>query len=206
MATKTTPRPLILAPDAARLGQALAFAAEHHGRQARKGTTVPYVSHLLHVAGLVLEYGGSVDQAIAALLHDLVEDSAAVSDAMIRDRFGARVAAIVTACTDTFEGDTPERKSPWKERKRAYLEHLAEADDAAVLVSACDKRHNLGALVGDLRRHGPSYMERFNSSPAEQLWFYEQFVDRVGERIPAQLAEELRALVAQLRQLIAASQ
>ena len=195
------PVPIIAAADAARLGAALEFAAAKHGRQARTGTTVPYVSHLLHVAGFVLEHGGSNYEAIAALLHDVVEDCA-VSHATVRRRFGAKVSALVDGCTDTLAGDTSTRKSAWRARKEHYLTRLTHDTHGHVLVSACDKRHNLKAIVDDVRRIGPTYMDRFSAAPDEQIWFYTTFRAAIAGRVPAALEEELDALLADLRRLL----
>jgi GTP pyrophosphokinase len=194
MSQQSPPDPVIKPADAKRLGRALAYAAELHGGQARKGTTIPYLSHLLHVAGFVLEHGGSIDQAIAALLHDAIEDSEATT-AELDTSFGTTVAAIVEACTDLLEGDTPDRKSDWASRKRHYIEHLSGAPKAALLVAACDKRHNLAALVADVRRHGVGYLDRFTGRPAQQVWYYRAFRDAVRSRIPRSLDEDLAALI-----------
>ncbi len=195
------PVPIIAAADATRLGAALEFAAAKHGRQARTGTTVPYVSHLLHVAGFVLEHGGSIDEAIAALLHDVVEDCD-VSHATVRRRFGGTVAALVDGCTDTLAGDTSARKSSWRARKEHYLTRLAHDTHGHVLVSACDKRHNLKAIVDDVRRIGPSYMDRFSAGSDEQIWFYTAFRTAIAGRVPPALEAELAALLADLRRLL----
>jgi (p)ppGpp synthase/HD superfamily hydrolase len=196
-----TPIPVILPADAKRLGRALAYAAEHHGGQARKGTTIPYVSHLFHVAGFVLEHGGSVDAAIAGLLHDVVEDCGITPEELERE-FGAAVADIVGACTDLLEGDTPDRKSEWTVRKRRYIEHIATASSDAVLVSACDKRHNLAALIADVRRDGKRYLERFKGTPDQQVWYYRAFCDAGGPRLPAALDSELRDLAEEFAGLV----
>jgi (p)ppGpp synthase/HD superfamily hydrolase len=195
------PVPVILPADARRLGRALEFAAERHGGQARKGTEIPYVSHLLHVAGFVLEHGGDVDQAMAALLHDVVEDCG-VRPAELESYFGARVARIVVECTDLLDGDTPEAKSDWLTRKQRYLDHLPTAWPPSWLVSACDKRHNLAALVADLRRHGPAYLGRFNAGGDQQLWFYRAFHAAARSNIPAALAADLASLADQFAALI----
>lgn len=202
--TKQLPEPVLDGPCAQRLADAVGFAAQRHGRQARKGTRVPYVSHLFHVAALVLEYGGSLDQAIAALLHDVVED-ADVSYAELSARFGQPVSDIVRSCTDTLEHDSALAKSPWIERKRHYLGHLQDASADALLVSACDKRHNLGSLVDDVRHHGVSYLEHFNSEPAAQVWFYRSFAACAAPRVPSRLATELRALAEELAGLVSST-
>lgn len=188
------PDPIIDPADAARLGAALAYAAEKHGNQARKGTTIPYVSHLLHVAGFVLEHGGGVDEAIAALLHDAIEDCG-IDRGDVEARFGAAVADIVEHCSDLLEGDTPDRKSDWETRKRHYLDHLKDASGSALLVSACDKRHNLVALIADVRRHGRAYLDRFTGKPHQQVWYYQSFRATVADRIPASLDSDLAALI-----------
>lgn len=177
------------------LARALERALEWHGIQKRKGTEIPYASHLLQVAGLVLDHGGDATQAAAALLHDSVEDCEGVDAAVVRAEFGPRIAAIVEACTDTLPGETAEKKAPWAERKRAYLDHLREASPDAVLVSACDKRHNLGAIVADLREHGPGTLARFRPDAAQIHWYYAGILRAAGGRIPARLRDELRALL-----------
>jgi (p)ppGpp synthase/HD superfamily hydrolase len=191
---KGLPKPVIGNREAARLGKAVEFAAEKHGRQARKGTRIPYVSHLLHVTALVFEHGGDIDQAIAAVLHDVLEDGEGVKYEHIRKLSGPRVAKLVKSCTDTFEGDTPDQKRPWMERKIRYLEHLAKAPSKAVLISTCDKRHNLGTLIDDVRRDGRTYLDRFNAGPADQVWFYNRFAAVVESKVPPRLAAELRDL------------
>ena len=178
--------------DQTRLAEAVAKALEWHGPQTRKGTAVPYVAHLLQVAGLVLEYGGSVDQAVAALLHDAVEDTDA-TPADIALAFGPAVAAIVDDATDTLPGDTPERKSPWTERKQAHLDHLATLGPDSALVVACDKLHNLRAFVADARADGVESIgpPRFSVRPDRQLWYLTEATDRVRPAIPARLAAAL---------------
>ena len=150
--------------DRRRLVEALALALSAHGDQTRKGTEIPYASHLLSVAGLVLEAGGDAVQATAALLHDTLEDGEGVDEDRLRHEFGAEVAEIVVACTDVLPGDTRERKSAWGDRKRRYLAQLASAAPRARLVAACDKLHNLRTLISDLRNHGPDTLARFTAS------------------------------------------
>jgi (p)ppGpp synthase/HD superfamily hydrolase len=175
--------------------RALEFALDQHGAQTRKGSDVPYVSHLSQVAGLVLENGGDWEQGAAAMVHDAIEDVGGVTLEMIQRRFGERVARIVRECTDTLPGDTPTEKSPWMDRKSRYLDHLAGAAADSVLVAACDKRHNLDALIADYRVQGPQTFERFNAPAEEQLWFYRQFALQAGERLPARLRADLESLI-----------
>ena len=105
-------------------------------------------------------------------------------------------------CTDLLEGDTPDRKSDWEPRKRHYLDHLAGASTAAVLVSACDKRHNLATLVADVRSHGVGYLDRFTGKPDQQLWYYRAFREAVRNRIPRSLDEDLGDLVDEFSRLV----
>jgi len=162
----------------ARLGSrfqdALHLAADLHARQVRKGTRIPYLAHLLAVASLALENGADEDTAIAALLHDAVEDQGgAATLGVIRERFGDRVARIVAECSDT---DTVP-KPPWRERKEAYVAHLPHADAATRLVSACDKLHNARSILEDLRRNGLSVFERFKGGKDGTLWYYRTLVE-----------------------------
>jgi GTP pyrophosphokinase len=182
-----------------RLALAVERALAWHAHQRRKGSAVPYVSHLLQVAGHVLELGGSVDQAVAALLHDAVEDTDATLGAIEAD-FGPRAAAIVADCTDTFPGDTPGRKSPWRQRKERHLARLAELGPESALVVACDKRHNLASMVAELRAEGvDAVAPRFSAPPDEQLWYYTEAVDRLRAAIPGRLADDLDDLLGLLR-------
>lgn len=168
-----------------KLPDALAFALEAHGDQRRKDGS-PYVSHLLQVAGLVLEHGGSWDAAIAAILHDVVEDTDATLDD-VSAQFGEEVAAIVESCTDSV--DLPRGPATWRARKDAYLAHLAGASAPAALVSACDTLHNLRsrALTG---------LGGFNASAEDRRWFYGEVVRLLTDRgdVPAPIVDELRSL------------
>lgn len=184
-----------------RFERALVYAAQLHARQRRKGSRVPYVSHLLATAALVLEYGGGEDEAIAALLHDAVEDQGGPKTlAAIRRRFGPVVADIVQACSDTDV--TP--KPPWRPRKEAYLAHLRRAPAAVRLVSAADKLHNARSTVADLQRFGQSVWGRFHAGPQEQLWYYRSLVVIFTRRGPRPLARELERVVAEMARLAGA--
>lgn len=192
---------MVDAHDRQRLVAAFDFALEAHGDQTRKGIDVPYSSHLLQVAGLVLEHGGDVDQAIAALLHDAVEDTHVSSEA-IAARFGPDVAGMVRDCTDTLPGEHPERKRPWLERKRDYLKHLESAPERSLLVTVCDKLHNLNATLMDVRHQGPTFLERFNAAPDQQVWYFEQVLDIAGARVPTRLRLEMETLLDRFRSAI----
>lgn len=193
-----------------RFSEALCYCAELHHGQTRKATPVPYVSHLLAVASLVLEHGGDEDEAIAALLHDAIEDQAehhggAVAlRAEITARFGPGVTAIVDACTDAEVVPKP----PWRERKERYVQHLRENGSPAVhRVSCADKLHNARAILLDYRTLGDTLWDRFNvSDPEQHLWYYRSLVAayRDAGRAPAGLVAELERTVRELESLVGA--
>jgi (p)ppGpp synthase/HD superfamily hydrolase len=185
-----------------RFVDAVRMAVDLHAHQSRKGTRIPYLSHLLAVAGLVLENGGDEDQAIAALLHDGPEDQGGESTlAEIGARFGPRVRDIVAACSDTFE--TP--KPPWQARKEAYIAHLAAltpAEGADVWpVSLADKVHNARTIVSDLRVVGPATLDRFTGGRTGTVWYYRTLSELFSKLVPGPLADELARLVAEMRTL-----
>ncbi len=185
--------------------RALGFALAAHGDQRRKGSEIPYASHLLAVAALVLEHGGGAEQVAAAFLHDALEDCESVTAERLRAEFGPAVARIVEVCTDTGKLDRPDAKGPWRERKSRYLAQLAGADATAALVAACDKRHNLGTIVADVRHQGLRYLDRFNAGPADQLWYFESVTRTLRPLVPSKLSLELDLLVAELSELISRS-
>lgn len=180
-----------------RLAHAATFALKIHADQVRKGAGTPYVGHLLSVAGLVLEHGGSEDAAIAALLHDAIEDQGVHQEAAIAALFGPRVAGIVRDCTDA--DTTP--KPPWQARKEAYIAHLEHASEDALLVSACDKLHNGRSIVTDLRTHGRDAFSRFSATPEQTLWFYSEVSAVITRRLPGPLAAELAEAVQTMQHL-----
>jgi (p)ppGpp synthase/HD superfamily hydrolase len=182
-----------------RFDRALLYATHVHGGQVRKGTSTPYVAHLLAVAATVLEYGGDEDLAIAALLHDSVEDQGGAARLQdVRNRFGERVARIVEACSDSL-ADTAkgERKAHWQQRKEAYLAHLRKADEDTLRVSLADKVHNARAILRDLRQPdiGDQIWARFSQPKEQTLWYYRSLADTFCERMPGQLSNELREIV-----------
>ncbi|MBY0401570.1 HD domain-containing protein [Myxococcota bacterium] len=175
-----------------------------HGPLTRKGRATSYLSHLLAVQGLVVECGGGPEEAIAALLHDALEDAPTRTarserERAIGERFGEAVLGIVLDCTDTLPDETGPDKRPWRERKERFLAKLVRADRTSRLVVACDKRHNLGDLVWDLHHEGPPTFARFNAGPAEQLWYFESVTRICADVIPARLALELDHLLSELR-------
>lgn len=183
----------------ARFTEAVEYARAHHADDVRKGTTIPYVSHLLAVSALVLEHGGGESEAIAALLHDVVEDGGGEAAlAEISDRFGADVAVIVEGCSDT----TAAVKEDWQLRKDRYIEHLELATPDVLLVSAADKLHNARSILADLRDHGEELWARFNRGAQEQLWYYGALRDVFVRRLPGRLADELDRTVRAINLLV----
>lgn len=164
-----------------RIAQALALAVEAHDGQKRKGTTIPYIAHPMGVASIALEHGADEDQAMAALLHDAVEDGGAQYSQRIRNQFGDRVADIVAGCTDGVP-DENGRKAPWKERKESYISHLRQASDDVLLVSGADKLHNARAIVEDLLRIGPKVFDRFTATKEQTIWYYETLASVFANR------------------------
>jgi (p)ppGpp synthase/HD superfamily hydrolase len=182
-----------------RLGQALALAVQAHDGQMRKGTVIPYIAHPMGVASIALEFGASEDQAIAALLHDAIEDGGPHYAPLIEVQFGAAVLSLVQACTDGVP-DASGAKADWGERKRAYLAHLAEAPDEVLLVSGADKLHNARAIVSDLITIGPDVFKRFKAGCEGTLWYYRALAD-VFTRRRAPMAVMLEAEVRQMERL-----
>jgi (p)ppGpp synthase/HD superfamily hydrolase len=174
--------------------RAFRFAAEKHAGQARKASTIPYIAHVMGVASLVLEFGGDEDMAIAALLHDVVEDcGGAPMQAEVRRKFGKRVAKIVAGCTDS---DTIP-KPPWRERKENYIQHLKSADAETRLVSAADKLNNVRSILSDYREVGEDVWARFNGGREGTLWYYRALVAEFLSP-PNRLIRELQLAVAEL--------
>jgi len=183
-----------------RFDRALLYATHVHGGQVRKGTTIPYVAHLLAVAATVLEYGGSEDMAIAGLLHDAVEDQGGEPRlADIRNRFGDRVADIVRSCSDSVVNTAAgQKKEAWRVRKLDYIEHLKTVDRETLLIALADKVHNARSILRDLRKPevGTTVFSRFGNRPREDtLWYYRELANAFQKLLPGQLAEELMEIV-----------
>ena len=188
------------------LREAFSYALEAHGAQTRKGTEIPYASHLLQVAGLVLEAGGDLAEASAALLHDSLEDCERVDAAALRERFGPELSALVESCTDLLPGDAPGEKSAWAVRKTHFLARIARADPRAQRIAACDKLHNLRSLVADLRAEGPATLERFRATPGQTRWYFESAHGLLRDALPAPLALEFDAALESLRDFVPRSE
>lgn len=187
-----------------RFSEALVLAEGLHRRQTRKGNDIPYVAHLLAVAATVLEWGGDEETAMAALLHDAVEDQGGEATAdMIRARFGDRVADLVLHCTDSTSADA-DAKGPWLERKTAYLDRLAHADAGAALITAADKLHNITAIVRDVRTYGAQTLQRF-AEPTRLVWYYRSVATALEPHRNVLPLRELDAGVAELAGLLGAA-
>jgi (p)ppGpp synthase/HD superfamily hydrolase len=181
-----------------RFDEAASYAARVHAGQLRARTDEPYIEHLLRVAALVIDDGGSEEEAIAALLHDAPEDRGGRARLWdIRRRFGARVAMIVDALTDTYEDPGP----PWRERKERYLAHLDDSP-GALRVSLADKLDNVRALARDYRLQGEELWARSGKDPADVRWYYRTLAGRFSVLRPGALAEELAGAVSELERLL----
>jgi (p)ppGpp synthase/HD superfamily hydrolase len=181
--------------------KAMVYAERKHHTQVRKGGDIPYVGHLLSVASLVINDNGSETQAIAALLHDTVEDQGgAQTFEEIKAQFGDEVARIVEECSDTDK--TP--KPPWLERKQAYINHLGSVGEDTLLVSVADKLDNARSMLRDYHEHGPALWQRFNrKNPDDHLWYYGELLDAYRARgLKSWMVDELARVVDELKNLV----
>lgn len=181
-----------------RFTEALTYATHLHANQTRKGSGVPYIAHLLGVASIALEYGANEDEAIAALLHDAIEDQGgAATREEIRRRFGDKVTEIVDGCTDAETVPKP----PWRQRKEAYIAHIPTASRSELLVSSADKLHNARSILNDYRLLGEVVWERFKGGKEGSLWYYRAVVEAFRKTGSTPLIEELERVVSQLEEL-----
>lgn len=177
--------------------KALVYAELKHHNQLRKGGDIPYVGHLLAVAALVIDDGGTEEQAIAALLHDCVEDAGGPPTlSEIRDNFGDAVARIVDECSDTDEVPKP----PWRERKERYIAHLDTVGTDTLLVSVADMLDNARSMLRDHRAHGAQLWQRFTvKDPADHLWYYGGLIAAYRNRgLDSWMVDELARVVDEL--------
>lgn len=179
-----------------RFREALAYAATIHADHLRKGTDIPYLSHLLAVTAMVLEHGGDEDEAIAALLHDAIEDHKATHPDIV-SRFGEAVAQIVEGCTDTDK----QPKQPWQQRKEEHIARLRASPRSVQLVVAADKLHNARSILADYRTLGESLWSRFNADRGSILWYHRSVAD-VLTLAPKPLIEELLRVVVEIEQQV----
>ncbi|MGK7902226.1 MAG: HD domain-containing protein [Hormoscilla sp.] len=178
--------------------EALTFATELHATQKRKGSGVPYIAHLLGTASIVLEYGANEAEAIAALLHDAIEDQGGTpTREAIRRRFGDAVTAIVDGCTDADSIPKP----PWRQRKEAYIASIPTASASVRLVTAADKLYNARSILKDYRVLGEELWQRFAGGKAGTLWYYRALVEALRAAASTPLVEELDRVVTQIEQL-----
>jgi (p)ppGpp synthase/HD superfamily hydrolase len=183
-----------------RFQRAFEFAVKQHAGQTRKASTIPYIAHLMGVASLVFEAGGDEDLAIAALLHDVVEDcGGAPILTQIRRRFGSRVAKIVDGCTDAYQLPKP----PWHDRKVSYINRLKKEDDETRLVSAADKLNNVRSILSDYRTIGESVWSRFNGGRDGTLWYYRTLRDEFLRSKPNRITRDFDLAVRDLESLTA---
>lgn len=177
---------------------ALTYAAEIHAHQRRKGSGVPYVAHLMSVAALVLEDGGSQTEAVAALLHDAVEDQGGRERRReILSLFGPEVTRIVDGCTDSWESPKP----PWRRRKEAHIAALRDAERDVLRVTSADKLHNARSILADLRRIGEETWTRFQGGRDGTLWYYRSMLDLLAGSAPGAMIDELGRVFAEMERL-----
>jgi (p)ppGpp synthase/HD superfamily hydrolase len=182
-----------------RFADAMVYAWDVHRDQRRKGTSVPYVAHLLGVASLVLGDGGDEDEAIGALLHDAAEDQGGRKRlADIERRFGKRVARIVEGCSDSFDDPKP----PWRERKEGFLRALRVAAPEVLRVALADKLYNIRTIVVDVGAGGPSVWGRFKAGPREQLWYFTELLGIFRRRSESAMVEQFAREVEALATLV----
>jgi GTP pyrophosphokinase len=182
-----------------RFTDALTFATELHANQTRKGHGVPYIAHLLAVSSIALEYGANEEEAIAALLHDAIEDQGgAATREEIRRRFGDTITEIVDGCTDA--DTTP--KPPWRQRKEAYIAHIPTASASVRLVSAADKLHNAWSILKDYRILGDNLWQRFHGGKEGTLWYYRSLIEAFRTQGSMPIVDELDRVVSELESLV----
>ena len=180
--------------------EALIYATRVHGGQLRKKTKVPYIGHLLGVTAIAMEYGANETEAIAALLHDAVEDCGGPErQNEIEEKFGSEVGEIVAGCTDSDQ--TP--KPPWRQRKERYIAHLESASASTRLVSASDKLHNTRAILHNLREEGEQVWDRFKAGKKGALWYYRSLITAFRKHGESALIDELDRVVTEIEELAA---
>ncbi len=180
-----------------RLDEALRFASEQFRFRVRKGSGVPYITHLLQVCCTVGEWGGDEEQMIAAVLHDYLEDVHGASLEHLQTQFGERVARFVLALSDS----TTQPKPPWEERKERYVERLRSEPAELKLISAADKLHNAHSIVRDQVSMGDQVFDRFSANKDQTLWYYRAVVAALSDGWDHALLNELDAMVDRMHDL-----
>lgn len=183
-----------------RFEKAFAFAYKLHKEQKRKGTNIPYIFHLMETASITMQYDGTLDEAIAALLHDAAEDQGEDAIIKIQEKFGDAVANIVLECSDSIGPN----KLDWRPRKEKYIEQLAKASASSRLVAAADKLHNARTILSDYRKIGEEVWNRFTGLKDGTLWYYRALTDVFLKNGPLPIAEELDKVVSQIEQMVSA--
>ena len=183
-----------------RVDAAIALATDSFRYKVRKGSGIPYLTHLLQVMVYVGEHGGDEDQIIAAVLHDYLEDIDGATGAGLEEQFGPRVRRLVEALSDATERPKP----PWKERKERYLAHLRAEPAEVKLISAADKHHNATSILRDFRSIGDALWDRFTADRDQTLWYYREVVAALGEGWEHPLLESLEAVVRELHRVVGA--
>ena len=185
-----------------RFTEAVKLAVQLHRDQVRKGSDVPYISHLLRVAGMVLEFGADEDTTIAAMLHDAVEDQGGTATArLIREQFGERVERFVLGCSDSVT-DTGQPKPPWRERKESKIAAIQDLDPETRLITACDKLDNLRSTVNAYPVVGPNLWKRFSGGREGTLWYYRSMINALRDAGDCPLWEELELTLTRLETMI----
>ncbi|MDR1493490.1 MAG: HD domain-containing protein [Planctomycetaceae bacterium] len=192
-----------------RFDEAIKLALQLHRYQKRKGREAPYISHLLRVAGLVMEFAGeshqetAEDTAIAAMLHDAVEDQGGLATAMlIREQFGERVERFVLACSDSATTQDQPKKRPWRERKEAAIVNIQIAEPESRLIIACDKLDNLRSMISNYRVVGEQLWKRFHAGRDDQLWYFRGMIDALRNAGNCPVMTELEDEIKKLENLI----
>ena len=181
-----------------KFNEALSYAERLHRNQKRKGTDIPYISHLMTVSSIVLEYGGNEEEAIAALLHDAVEDQGGeMTYKYIKTKFGHNIASIVLDCSDTWK----QIKPSWRERKESYIRNLEKKKSSSLLVSLADKTHNAESILSDHFEIGENIWLRFNGGKKETLWYYSELSKSFSKLINNKLTIRFNKVVKQLQSL-----
>jgi (p)ppGpp synthase/HD superfamily hydrolase len=184
-----------------RMIEALELAIKLHGHDTRKKCKVPYLAHVLNVCALVIQDGGDEDEAVAALLHDALEDKPEeINEEDINASFGRKVADIVRLCSDTERDFKGGEKGPWRERKERYLNEVKQHDPALLRVTVADKIDNARAIIFDHKHVGDAIWTHFKAGKEDQIWYYSEAM-RVYREVgfSGPLLEELDALVEELK-------
>lgn len=190
-----------------RYKEALGFAFDLHKDDRRKGKGTPYIAHLLSVSAMVMDDGGTEDEAVGGILHDSLEDHPdLVTKESLESQFGAAVADIVLGCTDTPDGFQGGEKPPWKDRKVAYINHLKDAPPSVLRVAIADKLHNARELLSDLELEGKSTIDRFNVGWDEQVWYLDELLAVFDDRLQGSLhLDSFRKTVRRLKSVLGLS-